>query len=609
MTLTAPLADLPLFEGDAEPPQRRTGTVTLAGRSYLMDPTKGYVRQTLDMRRASQDQGTTPGQQTLTDAGLWHRSQIDWSLGAGQRHFDRSNSSDRRFWTSKGVNPWTPGELPLLNDTALVSAAAGLGNQHVLAVGSYIYFALNTDLYWSSNLFITVGHSTLPAQPKAMTTDGAYVYVISDANVTRILIGSATAATFSSFSGDTIAYANGRLVAADGRRIVEIDASGTAGSTDGTVLDFEHPNPSFQWTSIVSAPNAIYAAGRAGDRSIVYAVTEDANTGRLVTPRFSVALPDGETVNVLAEYGGLIIIGTTRGVRLAESNGIALNIGPVIEIPGGVTAFEAQGEFVWFSWSNYDAQSTGLGRLSLQELTAPRVPAYASDLMAPTQGKVTGIATFGDLRVFCVEGSGVWAEREGVPVATGEMDGGELSWNTFAIKTAAAFEVRHAPLAGTVTALTTDELGVTRTAGVSDAPSSLGPAAPFEMSDVHGEAIHPVVRMASEAAESPVLRRWTVSGVVRPKRQDLYVLPLMFFANAKDRYDVPVPFDPVKELAFLKSLEGTGQVVPMVLGDEARRVQIDKITQGGDNIADWTDDLAGFEGIVLVQVITQEPGQ
>lgn len=602
------LAELPLHEAEHTPGNvTRTGRVSLAGRSYLLDPTKGFIRQTLDMRKASQDQGSTPGQQTLTDAGLWHRSQTDWSLGARQRHFDRADSNPRRYWTSKGVDPWTPGELGLLNDTTRILASTE-SNLHCVGVGRYLYVTDSTSLRRTTDgaTWVTI---SVGSRPKSITTDGAFVYVITDAGIYKTLVGSSLlslhASTVSTFSGDVIAYANGRLIAADGARIVEVDSDGNAGG-DG-VLDFTHPNPSFQWTSVTSAPNAIYAAGYAGDRALIYAIGVNTNTGGLRVPTFACAIPDGETVNVIAEYGSLVIIGTSRGVRCGQITGnAAIAIGPVIEIPGGVHCFEPQGEYVWGSWSNYDSASTGLFRLSLAELTAPLVPAYSSDLMAETQGRVVGAATFGNLRFFTVAGSGVWAEQANTPVATGTLDGGSIEWNTFATKTAAAFDLRHEPLAGTVTAYTVDEHGVSRAAGISAASSSLGPSVPFEMSDVHGESVHPVVVLASDGDTAPTLRRWTVSAVVRPKRQDVYVLPLQFYSNLTDRYGVAESMDVVEEMAFLKSLEATGQVVPMVLGADTRRVQIDRIVQ--QEPTDWNEYLTGFEGIVLVQVITQEAG-
>lgn len=205
------VAEQPLFEGAHTPTNSQlTGTVSLAGRTYLLDPTKGFVRQTLEMRKASQDQAATPGQQTLTDAGLWHRSQTDWTLGAGQRHFDRTDSNERRFWTSKGVDPWTPGELSLLNDTTRVLTTTE-ANLYPVSVGEYLYTADGTNLRRTTDLS-TFSTLSVGSRPKSITTDGAYVYVISDAGVFRTLVGSATLTAFSTFSGDCIAYANGRLI-------------------------------------------------------------------------------------------------------------------------------------------------------------------------------------------------------------------------------------------------------------------------------------------------------------------------------------------------------------------------------------------------------------
>lgn len=604
----SPLTDLPLQTGDALPQgHTHTGVISLAGRPYVMDPTRGFVRETLDMRRASQDQGAQPGQQTLTDAGQWHRWQIDFTLGAGQPHFDRPESSDRRFHTSKGVYPWTPGELSLQNDTTLVSAVTS-GNVPVLSVGGYVYWLDGVNLRRCPNPYDavpTVSTIAFAEAVRSITTDGAYVYCLFANGIQRTVVGSAAALAWSDFGGDLIGYANGRLIAANGPRLVEVDAAGDAGG-DG-VLDYTHSNESFRWTSITSAPNAIYAAGYAGDRSLVYAVSINTNTGGLRVPTFACALPDGEVVNALCEYGGIVTLGTSRGVRAAQITGnAALSMGPVIEVGGGVFCFEPQGEYIWFGWSNYDHESTGLGRLALAELTAPLVPAYATDLMATTQGRVVGVATHSDRRCFAVAGVGLYAESDEL-VAAGTLDGGQIGWSTFALKTAAAFDVRHKPLTGIVTCQVLLEDGTVTAAGESAYQSSVGPSRPFELDGVHGEVVSPVVTLTrADETHGPVLRRWTLSAVVRPQRQDRYVLPLWFKAMVKDRDDVPHTMDTVRELAILKSIEATGQVIWQQIGTEIKRVQIDKIVQAEQD--DWNDERTGMQGIVLVHTITQEAG-
>lgn len=610
--IDGPLAEQPLAgEGAAAPNVTNTGTVSLAGRVYVLDPGKGFTRETLEMRKASQDQSATPGQQTLTDAGLWHRSQTDWSLGAGQAHFDREDSSPRRFLSSKGFDPWEPGELRLLHE-ATESVTIADGNAFALSVAGIAYWVNGANLRVTADPFTPTGvlNLGLGAHIHGITTDGANVYILFADAINRTVVGSNVVEGFSTFGGDVIGYANGRLLAAEGARVVEIDATGVAGGED--VLDYSHANPSFRWRTITSAPNAIYLGGAAGDRSLIYSVTVNPNTGGLRTPTFACALPDGELVNCMTEYGSMMIIGTTRGFRLAQiTGGNALSVGPVVEMPGGVTCFEAQGEYVWFSWNNYDSTSTGLGRMSLGELTAPLVPAYASDLMAAAQGPVVGAFTLDGKRCFTVAGEGLFVERDTL-VESAVLDGGEIAWSTFALKSAAAMDLRHAPLSGSVVAQTVDEQGNVMDAGVSEVASTLGPSRAFELSGVHGEAIHPIIRgYRSELSDDagPVLRRWTLSAVVRPKRQDRYLLPIILKSTAEDPGRVPHPYDTAEEMRFLKSIEASGDVVLQQIGADVKRVQINRIIQGGEGLrANWNDDYTGFEGVVLVETITQEPG-
>lgn len=607
--LNGPVAHQPfIVAGDQPGNVARTGTIGLAGRRYVLDPTKGFVRETLEMRKASQDQGGTTGQQSLTDAGLWHRSQIDWTLGAGQPHFDRPNSSDRRFLKSKGVDPWTAGELSLLNEVEVIGTS-GQTNMFMLSVNGILYVCNGPSLHMMTNPLaatpIWSPGASLAAGARGITTDGAHVYVITDVGVYRTLIGSNSPALWSSFQGGVIAYSNGRLLAANGGHLVEIDAAGVAGGDD--VLDYTHPNASFQWTAIAGAPNAIYCSGHAGDKSEVYAVLPNTNTGGLRVPVFADATPDGETLHALAHYGSFMVYGTSKGVRCAQISGNAALIhGPAIEIPGGVHCFEPQGESIWFEWSNYDQTSTGLGRLGLGELTEPLVPAYASDLMLSGQGRVVSICTIGDKRFFTVGGVGTLRQADTL-VAAGTLDGGEIAWSTFAMKSAAAMDLRHAPLAGRVVASTLDEAGITQDAGASEGVSTLGPQGPFLLSGVHGEALHPLVRLErADTTHGPTLRRWTLSAVVRPKRQDRYTLPIILASTAKDVDNVEYHYDTEREMRFLKSIEATGQLVQLQIGGDTRRVQIDRIVQ--TEVDDWNDARTDFEGTVFVIVITQEAG-
>ena len=69
--------------------------VELDGVAYLVD-TRQYSRTTVPALREQRDTSKEPGENTLDTTGAWVRSQTDWSLGAGQEHFDLDDSDRRR---------------------------------------------------------------------------------------------------------------------------------------------------------------------------------------------------------------------------------------------------------------------------------------------------------------------------------------------------------------------------------------------------------------------------------------------------------------------------------------------------------------------------------
>jgi hypothetical protein len=76
-------------------------------------------------------------------------------------------------------------------------------------------------------------------------------------------------------------------------------------------------------------------------------------------------VPSGETVRSIYTYQGSVFIGTDKGVHMAAADsGNNLTVGGLIPTSGPVYDFEGQGSFVWFTFSNMDASSTGLGRIS-----------------------------------------------------------------------------------------------------------------------------------------------------------------------------------------------------------------------------------------------------
>jgi len=155
------LADVPAF-------YTGTGTSTLVpsvfpvglnGRPYMVDRAANEFVAGFEARvRDSVDQGTEPGEASINPQGLWRRNQTSWHVGAGQQYADDAYAEAFRFYTSKGINPWTKGQLTLLNATNRALTSANTNLMLVSATSSagvnYLYVADGSTLKYTTNPFV-----------------------------------------------------------------------------------------------------------------------------------------------------------------------------------------------------------------------------------------------------------------------------------------------------------------------------------------------------------------------------------------------------------------------------------------------------------------------
>ena len=79
-----------------------------------------FKRESLPLLRQQADNSNIPGEQSISPEQFWRRSQDTWLYGEGQTYLDRSTSEIRRYHDGLGIDPWTPWQLKLLNDTTKV---------------------------------------------------------------------------------------------------------------------------------------------------------------------------------------------------------------------------------------------------------------------------------------------------------------------------------------------------------------------------------------------------------------------------------------------------------------------------------------------------------
>lgn len=584
--------------------------VALNGRAYLIDPEK-YERNTIPAIRQPVDQSREPSEQSLNTEGLWKRAQESWHFGAGQEWRDALDSDPQRFYTSKGIDVWDKFKLTLLKTTELKRASANT-NLKVLLVGDHFYIADGQQVHWTTDPTVaspTFTSSVIHAGEAAttvndITSDGARVFAALGANgVHQSTKGAATSTALSAYTAELIEYANGRLIAANNDELVEVNRDGT------TTTLFNHTNDDFQWLAIEGSPSAIYAAGFVGEKSEVYGMQVAAATGALEAPVFAMDLPDGEVISQLAYYGGVMLIGSNKGLRVADigakqiGDDISLTYGPLIEIPN-VRAFEPQGEYVWFNYDNYDGVSTGVGRVNLSRFTEPLVPAYATDLMATTQGSVLSIATFSDRRYFAVSAVGFYGETADFE-PTGTINSGKIRHGTDEDKIAVTIDYRHDSLAGTVALELILDDGTEIPAAVGSTANSLGPGEPVTVLSRAYEWTQVALTLTrGSASTTPTFRRWTLRSLAMPYRTDEIILPIILktSVNASDDDEGQhYPYDDLlEEFNAIKALERAG-IVTYQEGQATYSVFVDRV---GVRPEKWSDGRRFFNGLVICRLLT-----
>ena len=519
----------------------------------MVDQKSGKFARGYEQRvRDSQDTSTAPGEAAINPGGLWRRGQDSWHFGAGQQYADVAGAVDYQFYKSKGVNPWVKGQVSLLNDTALNvgSGAPTTATKQLMCVaGGYIYVADGQSLKRASTVsgnWTTISTGAQAKDITALCSDGTRVFIgyatdsvhVHDSAGTSISSHTTGSHTFTS-----LAYANGRIIGTQANIVMDVSSSG-GGTTFHT-----NRNSAMRFVGSTGGNGFIYIAGFAGDVSLIYKTTLKADATSLDDCSVAAQLPYGEIVSSIDSYLGFIFIGTNKGVRMATTDGSGnLLLGSVIPTSGAVNDFTGDGRFVWFTWTNYDGVSSGLGRLDLSISTGTNTPAFATDLMYTNTGAVQSVVTFDSKRVFSINAVGVVHENTASLVASGTIEGGTWRWGIPDRKFVAKVDARTEPLKGSITAfLSTDNAGYD-SLGTWDSANQTENT--FEGSDTKTieAAIKFTLTRGATVTEGPVFTRWMARAYAAPFRSQVFIIPILlhhklnikgkdYYLNVQDETD------------------------------------------------------------------------
>jgi hypothetical protein len=588
----------PFFTGTAGVSEEIPGYLPIAigAHAYLIDPSQ-YRRDTVDVLRTQADPSGEPGESSLNPKGLWRRTQESWHHGAGQRFLDGRDSDRARFRTSKGINPWTEGQLSLLNDTASRRSSANT-NLQLVALSGYLYVSDGTQLYHTTDP--TAGSPTwtsadIQAGQAAQTvnsiaTNGYHVWAALGSSGLHRTTRGATSSTADvpGTACTLVGYALGRLLIANANVLYEVLPAITAPVATALPGVGTHPNSDFVWSVIAEGRNVIYAAGNSGDKAEIYRITLNPSDTALAAPVFATYLPDGELIHAIQFYAGGVILGTSKGLRLATADGQGnLDYGPLIETTSAVRALEPQDRYVFFSATNYDGTSSGLYRADLGWQTSSLVPAYASDLMGTAQGAVTSVATFGTRRYFAVSGVGIYGEAT-TKVASGTLETGAIRFGTTESKTSRSVDLRHHLLDGSVAVEYKADNGDWESLGSSNVAASIGPDVPISARDDIAETTEfrfTLARSATDTTLGPEMVRWTFKALPTPRREWVFILPILMrsYVDNQAGDGLPIYQDVVEEMAYLADIETSGRLVNLQVGTESYTVFLDQHSFRGEH--------------------------
>ena len=357
-------------------------SVSIAGHNYNVDTSLDFYRRTafkhtsIPSQRDSLNFDNSSGENVVNTAGLWRRSGQNWAFGSGQKFFDAKQSNPDRYFTSKGINPWTSHQLTLLQDTVNggngagslgYTAGSGVTSVQIMTAGTYTFYVEKGQLYVrnGTGALATIANPSGIGSGSALYTsichNGSYYFVAcGTGGIYYGTIGSTAAptkyaATNTTYAGFAlVAWVNDRLFAGGGNSstfyygpylfafqpdhvtgtapgsndvVTPQISSGSAGNTSkaGTNGSF---SSTWVWTAITQGSSQVYACGynlinNQKSDGAVYRTTNDtaatpAPSG-MTYPNRALPLSAGEYPVSLYGYLNYIFVGTNLGVRMCQT--------------------------------------------------------------------------------------------------------------------------------------------------------------------------------------------------------------------------------------------------------------------------------------------------
>ena len=625
--------------------------VAFGGIPFFMAPTdqNPYQRETAPYRKEQFDNSREPGEQSLT--GWWIRSQSSFHGGIGIKFYDPSagESVGYRYFDSQGVNPWVKGQVTLLKDTTNVHATTGavIGtdhqhpNQHVRSIqwssinGVLVHDEFHVDKIAADGTVTPFVEYTSGTDEKvyAICDDGVFAYWVTNkvaggANKLHMYKKALTDNTTTipapviTATGVVIEYAAMEFV--KDRIILCVNNSVYELSTASTTLPsaiYTNPNTNYHYTSVAASGPAIYTAGHSGIYSTIQKYTLGTNGAMPVLTQAVVAaeFPPGEIVEKVYYYLGYMLIGTSKGLRVANVNDQdgSLAYGPLLfESTQPVYDVACADRFAWATTGV--GSNAGLTRVDLGQLIEgePLRFAYANDIIGIQTGTrfTTGVSFIGTTNRLAFASAhqttngAVYLELASTLTTSGYLQTGAIRYGTLEPKNFKLIRARGEFTNGAMDIQTVEENGDINNVisyNVSVGTPEAATTQPEESQEFLSYRFT-LSRSASDTSKGPVFKGFQAKALPATKRQRLIQFPVWCFDVEKDRYNVTTGYEgrAWERIQLLETIEAEGDIVNVQDFTTGERVQAIIEQVQFSRKTPPSGNFSGFGGLLTVTVRT-----
>jgi hypothetical protein len=484
----------------------------------------------------------------------------------------------------------------------------------VSAIENKIYELTGTTIYAS-----TINNAAVASGTVTLTTSAVHGLLVGD-TVTVTDLPS----PFTAYNGAVTVTAVGSTTTFS--YVVGV-ATVTTAATTGKFLKttlpaptYTHPNTDWEWTSISEGGVAIYAAGYAGGNSAIYKFTLDSTTGVmpvLTSGVIAAQLPSGETVNKIETYLGYMMIGTNKGVRVAnisDQDG-SLSYGPlVIEATNTGLDFAFRDRFVWVTGA-IDSQP-GLYRIDLGAEIEQLRFAYATDAsLSGVTGYATSVDFVGnsDQIAFTTSGSdGIAIQSATVLASTGYLTTGKIRFSTLEPKNFKRLIARGSFTVGEtlLSSIATNPSGseteydhISYNSGVN--PVEVTTSVPQTAQEFLAYKFT-LSRDATDTTAGPTFKGYQAKATIATPRQRMIRFPAYCFDIETDRFNTVIGYEgrAFDRIKLLEQIEQTGDVLTWqdLTTGESQQAVIEEVTFTRMTPPDKRFD--GFGGVLQITVRT-----